>query len=284
MKIAIVGGTHGNEKTGAYLVNKWQSHTEWLPPYHEYKLCIGNPIALKENKRYLDSDLNRSFNNTSSAACTHYETQRANEIKKDIEEWAQGLPFFLIDLHTTTSNMGATCVLSKNDRFTAYVLAELQKENNIHVLFNSDFDESCVFVDSIAPHGLIVEVGPVPQNVFDAKIIKITENLVLTILNIIHQLEHKALTSPVTLKGYQEYKTIHFPDLENHLISTVVHPNLIGKDYQCLKPREAIFQQMNGEPLFNSESEDSYPVFINESAYLDKNIAFLLTKMISRKF
>lgn len=33
-RVAIVGGTHGNEFTGVYLIKKWQKHPELLKKNH----------------------------------------------------------------------------------------------------------------------------------------------------------------------------------------------------------------------------------------------------------
>ena len=61
-KVTIVGGTHGNELLGVYLVKKWQEFPELL--HRESLECttlISNPAAVAINQRYVDRDLNRCF-------------------------------------------------------------------------------------------------------------------------------------------------------------------------------------------------------------------------------
>ena len=64
-KILIVSGTHGNEINPIWAVEKFKKlkklnnkdrNTEKL------KYILGNPEAVEKGLRYLDCDLNRSFN------------------------------------------------------------------------------------------------------------------------------------------------------------------------------------------------------------------------------
>jgi len=60
MKVTISGGVHGNELIGIYLVKTLQKE---LPNYENISvdLLLANPKAIKECRRYIDRDLNRSF-------------------------------------------------------------------------------------------------------------------------------------------------------------------------------------------------------------------------------
>ena len=61
-KVAIFGGTHGNELTGVFLVKHWlENGTEIQRTGLEVKPFITNPRAVKECTRYIDCDLNRVF-------------------------------------------------------------------------------------------------------------------------------------------------------------------------------------------------------------------------------
>ena len=54
-KVAIVGGTHGNELTGVYLVRKFDRFPELLNrPSFECVTLIANPQAVVANRRYID--------------------------------------------------------------------------------------------------------------------------------------------------------------------------------------------------------------------------------------
>ncbi|MBE8189570.1 MAG: hypothetical protein HAW58_01570 [Candidatus Thioglobus sp.] len=62
-KILIFGGTHGNEFTGAYIVNNWDliATSNQINSDIEIEPILANPQAFKQKTRYVDCDLNRSF-------------------------------------------------------------------------------------------------------------------------------------------------------------------------------------------------------------------------------
>lgn len=61
-KVAIVGGTHGNELIGVELVREWESNNaEIARESFESRAIVGNPRAIEANKRFIDLDLNRQF-------------------------------------------------------------------------------------------------------------------------------------------------------------------------------------------------------------------------------
>lgn len=65
-KIALVGGTHGNETSGIQLIHNWQSEgfSDALSSRYsslDVSLTIANPDALSANVRFVEEDLNRQF-------------------------------------------------------------------------------------------------------------------------------------------------------------------------------------------------------------------------------
>lgn len=61
-RVAIFGGTHGNEMSGVTLVNLWvKNGAEIQRKGLEAKPFITNPRAVKKCTRYVDTDLNRAF-------------------------------------------------------------------------------------------------------------------------------------------------------------------------------------------------------------------------------
>lgn len=61
-RVAIFGGTHGNEMSGVTLVNLWtQNGAEIQRKGVEIKPFITNPRAVEKCVRYVDTDLNRAF-------------------------------------------------------------------------------------------------------------------------------------------------------------------------------------------------------------------------------
>lgn len=61
-RVAIFGGTHGNELSGVFLVKHWQENgAEIQRRGVEVKPFLTNPRAVKNCTRYIDCDLNRVF-------------------------------------------------------------------------------------------------------------------------------------------------------------------------------------------------------------------------------
>ena len=59
MKIALVGGTHGNEPVGIEVMKYFKETSETFE--NQFKCFWGNPKAYELKRRYVDFDLNRSF-------------------------------------------------------------------------------------------------------------------------------------------------------------------------------------------------------------------------------
>jgi succinylglutamate desuccinylase len=92
-KILLLGSQHGNEILGDALYAYIKSHRKNLLPNVTYK--TGNLRAKKAGVRYVESDLNRSYNGGRST----YEERRAARILQYIHDNGFDL---VLDLHTTT--------------------------------------------------------------------------------------------------------------------------------------------------------------------------------------
>lgn len=61
-RVAIFGGTHGNEMSGVALVNLWiKNGADIQRRGADIKPFITNPRAVEKCVRYVDTDLNRAF-------------------------------------------------------------------------------------------------------------------------------------------------------------------------------------------------------------------------------
>lgn len=91
MNILLLGSQHGNELLGDKLY-------DYIKAYHDNLLgsihfIIGNPKAHARNVRYLESDMNRSYDDKST-----YESKRARRILSYIKKNRFDV---VLDLHTT---------------------------------------------------------------------------------------------------------------------------------------------------------------------------------------
>lgn len=61
-RVAVFGGTHGNEMSGVTLVNLWMKNDDEIQRKGvETRPFITNPKAVEKCSRYVDTDLNRAF-------------------------------------------------------------------------------------------------------------------------------------------------------------------------------------------------------------------------------
>jgi succinylglutamate desuccinylase len=115
--ILIIAGLHGNEPTGIEAAKQWIESLRLLPQDswkgHVYAF-LGNTLALEQNARYLDFDLNRMWTHKhindakSSKISTIRESKDLIELHDEIENVLANHTreaIYLVDLHTTS---GAT--------------------------------------------------------------------------------------------------------------------------------------------------------------------------------
>ena len=186
--VFVVGGTHGNERTGVTLVQHWlQSSTEVQRETFTTQLLLANPEAIRKNVRFIDRDLNRSFHPQHVGAETTgaYEINRAREIVATLNSGHHGKRTFAIDLHTTTTHMGVT-LITNTDPVNLAVAADVQKhldDARIYCFADSRRINSCL--RAAADGGIGVEIGPIPQGVVRHDTLEITAGVVQQILNTI---------------------------------------------------------------------------------------------------
>ncbi len=267
MRVTVSGGVHGNELLGIYLVKFLQREE----PHFEniaLEFLLANPKAIAQCRRYIDRDLNRSFSKEAlESDAAIYEYERAKVLAKRLEGCD-----FLVDLHTTTANMGITVVLSSDDALSANIAKILALEyENVRILRWLSNDEGA-FINSVVPHSITIEVGPVCQGVLDANLFFATKKVLLRALDILNKEER----CDEKVECYDIVDARDFPRIDGE-IAGMIHPELLGRDYELLHPGDPIFIEFDGKEHF-FEEESCYPVFINEAAYYEKGAAFYLTK------
>lgn len=93
-KVLLLGSQHGDELLGEQLYQHIKTHHRELLPHISYKLA--NPRAHALQKRYCESDMNRSYGNLSEPPT--YEEKQA----RTIEAYIRSNRFdIVLDLHTT---------------------------------------------------------------------------------------------------------------------------------------------------------------------------------------
>jgi succinylglutamate desuccinylase len=281
-RVAIVGGTHGNEWTGIYLVKKFEQFPELIRrSSFEVITLLGNPKAIAANRRYIDQDLNRCFSceDLSNPALTNYEEQRAKAIAAQLGPKENPQVDFIIDLHSSTANMGLTILPSSTDPFNLRLCAYLsQIDPAVRVTYGIARHQDTPMLRSLSPLGCTIEVGAVAQGVLDARYLQQTEMLVHAILDYLDAINQgNPMPVPSSMTVYQAIESIDYPRNSSGELQSMIHPQLQFKDYAPLQEGDPMFLSFTGESILYREKKVVYPVFINEAAYYEKKIAMTLT-------
>lgn len=282
-KVAITGGTHGNELTGIYLINKFFKNPNLVKrDSFETFFMHTNLGAMKQCTRYVDKDLNRTFTEEGLAnpKLNSYEDKLAKEINQKIGPKGSDNPNvdFIMDLHSTTSKMGLSLCISTEDKLTWQVAAYVKEcIPELHIFTWKGDTKDTSFVSSIPPSGFTIEVGSIPQGVLRADMFFETERIIQTILDFFEQYNTGKLNKQYTqIEVYDNVKMIDFPRGDDGDINAMVHPNLQENGYFKLTKGDPIFVTLDGDELHYEDKNNLYALFINEAAYYEKGVAMCL--------
>jgi aspartoacylase len=284
--VAVVGGTHGNEFSGIYLLRKWQQDPQLIArDSFATQTVFANPKAFEENKRYLDCDLNRQFNfeDLNNPELANYEQSRAKAINLQIGPKGNAKTDFIIDLHNTTSNMGPTLILLQSDAFNrkmgAYVKAKMPEA--VVVLEDQTSVDEHYFLSSITKQGVIVEVGPQSQSVIRQDVLDWMEEMTQHILDYVELYNSDSLPSlPASYEAFKYEETLKLPEDDNGERIGMVHRNVQDADFKPIRSGDPIFTLFDGKEICWIGDYEAYPHFINEAAYYDNNLAMSLAKKV----
>ena len=281
LQVLLVAGTHGNEINGIFLFDQWKK-SPLLINTHGINTCrvIGNPEAQKAGKRYIHRDLNRSFHQESlvNINSSTLESSRANELVNLYGEEGENPCQIALDFHTTTAAMGS-CLVVYGRRDADLALASLiQNQLGLPIYLHESDQKQTGFLVESWPCGLVIEIGPIGQGLLNSRVISQTKLILETLMEQIHKVENLNLYFPEKLIIHRHIKSIDFPKDDNGNIVGFVHFERQSKDWHALKKNDELFLKLNGETIRFEEDESYIPVFINEAAYMEKNIAMSLTK------
>ena len=215
--IVVAGGTHGNERTGVRLVQKWMEHPECYSSLCSAKvdLVLANPEAVRLNRRYRDFDLNRAFSQTCldvTETPQQYEFRRAKELDALYgPKGAATKTDLLLDVHNTGSNMGNCLILSARDPFTMRASAVLTQEfDDAWIYYQPEERSASPYFGTVAKADVCIEIGPQQHGTLDAAIFEETERLVKRYLELAEEWNRGELQkrSPIKVDVYTQFKDL----------------------------------------------------------------------------
>ena len=282
--VAVTGGTHGNELTGVHLIKHWSKCPEEVSRNSfTTELHLTNPQANAEVRRYIDQDLNRQFgindlNNPELQGCEQQQAKALNALlgpKKDPRV------DFVIDLHTTTANMGMSLIFNTDDPLVVGMAFYIkQKMPEATLFFNPSDRMNDNFLTSVGRlNGFLIEVGPIAQGLLNYQVYKDTHTAVMHALDYLElRNTGQAIELPTQMDAYEFVEKIPLPEDSDGEITAMIHPNLQNKDYQAINPGDPLFMSLGGETIPYEGETTVYGAFINEAAYYDQHVGLSYMK------
>ncbi|MBN3300995.1 ACY3A amidohydrolase, partial [Amia calva] len=263
---------------------------------------LSNPRATEARRRYTEADLNRCFTSASLStplsADSPYELRRAQELNRALgPKGGPGAVDVICDLHNTTTNMGLCLIgYSTRDWICLHLYRYLQARAitrqaapskpeqmpsaSVRYLVFEEGEEGSYSLESMAKHGFAMEMGPQPQGVLRADLFFQMKQAVTHTLDYIELFNTGTVFRGGGVEVYRKVCTLDYPrDPHTHQITAAVHPQLQDRDFCLLSPGDPLFLTLAGGETLPYEGETPlYPVFVNEGAYYEKNIAVTLAQ------
>ena len=279
--VLILAGTHGNELSGIYIdkLIRDNLYNMQRSTFNSSSKLV-NLKAIECATRYIETDLNREFSSeeNNEISNSHEKLLSQKFIAENVQQGDQDNNQLFIDLHNTTSNMGATLILLSNDAFYkkmgAYVKQQIPEAN---ILFEDEKSwEKQAYLCTAAKHGVMIEVGAQAHGSLQHSTLALMQKMLTVVLDYVEQ---SNLNTLGTLKDYDAFyftKEVAIPIGQDGLRSAMVHPAICGKDFEVVKHGEPLLITLQGEEISRVDTPETYPHFINESAYCKKHIAMAL--------
>ncbi len=281
LRILLVAGTHGNEINAPWLMDQWDKKPDLIKTNDiKFARVLGNPAAFKAVKRYIDCDLNRSFcrDLLDDHLLETYEVSRARELLSLYGPKGSNPCQIVLDLHSTTSSMGSSLVVYGRRPSDLALASLIQARLGLPVYLHEGDKSQHGFLVESWPCGLVIEIGPVAQGLVQGRIVRQNQLLLEGYFAEIASLKAGIFNYPESLVVHRHLGSIDFPRDEKGHINAFVHPQLQGKDWHPIQKGSPLFIDLNGNEVQYDQDDSPVPVFINEAAYAEKQIAMSLTE------
>ena len=283
-RVLVVAGTHGNEINGPWLLDQWRRDPDFIDARGlDVQLATGNPAACLQGRRYLDRDLNRSFRPELLKTASMHPAEADREMVQALALLQQFGPEgqtpcdLVVDLHSTTSAMG-NCLVVYGRRPADLALAALvQYRLGLPIYLHEADDAQQGFLAERWPCGLVIEVGPVPQNVRRFDIVQQTRLALEALIAAIVSVGDGSARYPAQVVIHRHLGSRDVPRRSTGEPDSLVHPSLQGRDWQPLRRGDPLFIDAHAKTAVFDGDDGVIPVFINEAAYAEKAIAFSIT-------
>lgn len=284
-------------------------------------------VAAKSNSEEEECDISREFcSNDNPSQSLPHESIRAREIERilgpkvlsdaaDQTEFDNTEPLtdVVVDLHTTTANMGISLIIPEGDALmsaaAAYVLHQCKTKYGydsvqclMHALPKRADRQN---LSSCGRHGFTIEVGPVPQGVLRHDVIEKTQAAMHSLLEFLHlrnlELEERRdnassgvlgklkeiypnnivpcyRSAPAVRPGELSGKISWKNDSTNpNFPDVIIHKSLQDRDFEPLHVGDPLFVTLDGTviPYDGSHGDEVHLIFVNEGGYYYASSEFI---------
>lgn len=310
-QVVVVGGTHGNEYTGVWCIKALDANPDLYKKYSSLNIStmLGNPQAFLENKRFINTDLNREFSEAKLVQHSKsdlLESVRARELDQLLgpkfgansdEDRKQHNTDLIVDLHSTTTNMGTTIIIPEGDapmaRAAAYVVLKCnQAGQKAQILMHATPQRATrPNLASVSKHGFTIEVGPVPQGVLRHDAVEKTQLAMAALFDYLQKQNTLSLRDKLLDQLKQAYPNGKVPcylsakakragemsgkltwpsDPQNpNFPLYMLHKSLQDMDFSILRKGDPLYVKHDGSiiPYDGSHGDEVHVVFVNEGGY-----------------
>mmetsp|Transcript_32520 Transcript_32520/g.60119 ORF Transcript_32520/g.60119 Transcript_32520/m.60119 type:complete len:560 (-) Transcript_32520:1522-3201(-) len=212
----------------------------------------------------------------------------------------------VIDLHTTTANMGISLIIPEGNAFmsaaAAYVMTKCREKYGVDgaqcLMHALPKRQDRMNLSSCGFHGFTIEVGPTPQGVLRHDVVEKTEVAMHALMEFLHlrnlELENAGAnngasaildqlreiypggivpcyrSAPAVRPGELSGKISWPNDATNpNFPALMVHRSLQDRDFHPLRTGDPLFVQLDGTiiPYDGSHGEEVHLIFVNEGGY-----------------
>jgi len=280
-RVAVVGGTHGNEKSGAWVVRAMREQPDrFRRPGLEVAHLLANVEAERRNLRYVDRDLNRCFGPELSDPTDFPEARerrRAREIAAQL-----GAPDLLVDVHNTTSAMGITWILTDANPWVWWLASRaLALDARVRILRTPETPRTNVFLPSLGAGEITLEIGAVAHGTHSHWAAEAAIRQVESILDHLAEappgFDPRESLREASFEYFLGQPSVDYPRDPDGSVAAVIHRDFVGRDYLPLRDGAPVFHDPLRDATIVHRGETVHPVFVGEAAYVEKGIAYTPT-------
>jgi succinylglutamate desuccinylase len=224
-KIAIVGCLHGDELIGKYVLDELTKSNNL-----NIRFFLGNEKAIKQNKRFIETDLNRCFPGKKDG---NHEEKLAHNLTKKLCKYD-----LVIDIHSTTAKTDPFIIITKQNKKIIDFVKKIPIKNT--VFMRNSIASGKALIDHVQC-GISLEFNK------DFDPIQVKNTIIDTINNIYKNKEQTKFSKQESFEVYDIIKKsdVKYPEINNFRLTKLdndsFYPILFGtdayKDILCLKAR-----------------------------------------------